>query len=611
MRRGRSLGGRILLVALAAWALLMIVPDLYRIVRPLASAGFAADNDGLIHDVRGPFPSRELSPAWQAGLRKGDRLDLAAMACHLPATDSCADLLAVLGGMGGMQLVQPGRVLTLTILPADGGPARDVRIAAAQPPTTWLDAGVLALNEVIATLFVLAAAWLVWTRPGWMTWGFLVYACWFNSGQNFMFYAMLHARPGLLLAQEFGGAVLQGAAYAGFLLFVLRAPADRIEPTWHRWQFALPLVAAVIVALQLTSYANSFGYRTEIASRATFIAGFAVDAAALLILLRRRRGLPPQDYQRMRWIIWGCAIGLPAFILGAILQSTTLWHSISSTAEVPALVPAALYALHGVLGWFVFEAVRRPRVVSVSVPLRRITIFGLMLSVPALFLHQQIEQLHHSLHLPAWAWIGLASVLLFLAGRAHELGVELADQVFNRAFRREVAALQAVSRDLLRADDADAIERLLIEAPMQTLDLASAALFRPHEGRFRRHADGHGWTSGMAATLDPRDPALAAIKRGEPFPIHSADAERLGLPPGLAAPTLAVPVGDQLDCHAVVLYGPHATGADLSEDEQVMLARLAADAALAYGRAERQTLRRQVADLQARLAAPMPLEAPG
>jgi hypothetical protein len=596
---------------LTAWALLMIVPDFYRIARPLASAGFAADNDGLIHDVRGPFPTPELSPAWQAGLRQGDRLDLAAMACRRPATRACADLLAVLGGMGGMQLVQPGRVLMLTILPAEGGPARDVRIAAAQPPVTWLDSGVLVLNEVIATLFVLAAAWLVWTRPGWMTWGFFVYACWFNSGQNFMFYAILHARPGLLLAQEFGGAVLQGAAFAGFLLFVLRAPSDRTEPAWRRWQFGLPLVAAAFVVLQLASYANSFGYRTEIASRATFIAGFAVDAAALLILLRRRRGLPPQDYQRMRWILWGCAIGLPAFIVGALLQSTTLWHAIGNEAEISALVPAALYALHGLLGWFVFEAVRRPRVVSVSVPLRRITIFGLMLSVPALFLHKQIEQLHHTLHLPTWAWIGLASVLLFLAGRAHELGVELADQVFNRAFRREVAALQAVSHDILRADDVHAIERLLTEAPMHTLGLASAALFRRHEGRFHRHADGHGWAAGMTETLDPRDAALAAIERGEPFPIDPADAERLGFPAGVAAPTVAVPVGDPLDCHAVALYGPHASGAELSEDEQAMLARLAADAALAYSRVERESLRRQVADLQARLAAPMPLEAPG
>jgi len=605
--RGRTLAGRILLVGLVAWALLMIVPDLYRIVRPLASAGFAVDNDGVIHDVRGPFAAPELSPAWRAGLRPGDRLDLPAMACHLPTARSCMDLLATVGGMGGMQLVRPGRVLTLAIMPRDGSPARSVRIAAEQPEAKWLDQGVLLLNEVIATLFVLAAAWLVWTRPGWMTWGFLLYACWFNSGQNFMFYAMLQDRPILLLAEEFAGAILQGVAYAGFLLFALRVPTDRTEAKWRRWQFALPLVATTFTVLQLLSYANNFGYRTEIASRATLLAGLAVGLAALLILLRRRRGLPPQDYQRMRWIIWGCTIGLPAFILAAILQSTTLWHSVWSVAAVPAEMPAGLYALYGVLGWFVFEVVRRPRVVGVSIPLRRITIFGLMLSVPALFLHQQIEQLHHTLHLPTWAWIGLASVLLFLAGRAHELGVKLADRVFNRAFRQEVAALRTVSRDILHADGFDAIEARMVEAPMAALGLASAAVFRRHDGLFRRHGGGAGWTAHMADTLDPRDAALTAIERGEPFPIDPADAERLGFPPGLAAPTVAAPIGTRLHCYAVALYGPHATGADLSLDERAMLARLAADAALAYGRAETETLRRQVAALQARLAEPLPV----
>src|SRR6185437_4579464 len=339
----------------------------------------------------------------------------------------------------------------------------------------------------------------------------------------------------------------------------------------------------------------------------TLLGGLAVAAVALVILLRRRRGLPPQDYQRMRWIIWGYALGLPAFILAAILQSTTLWHSVWGVARIPAVVPAGLYALYGVLGWFVLEAVRRPRVVSVSIPLRRITIFGLMLSVPALFLHQQIEQLHHRLHLPTWAWIGLASLLLFLAQRAHELGVDLADHVFNRTFRREAAGLREVSREILRADGVEAIEALLVAAPMAVLGLASAAVFRRHEAIFLRHADRAGWTACMAVTLDPGDTALGAIRSGEPFAIDPLDADRLGFPPGLAAPTVAVPIGNPLHCYAVALYGPHATGADLSRDERAMLARLAADAALAYGRAETETLRRQVAALQARLAEPLPV----
>ena len=49
---------RILLIVLLAWALVMIVPDVLRVVQPLGSFGFYADNDGMIYDVTGPFDAR-------------------------------------------------------------------------------------------------------------------------------------------------------------------------------------------------------------------------------------------------------------------------------------------------------------------------------------------------------------------------------------------------------------------------------------------------------------------------------------------------------------------------------------------------------------------------
>jgi len=47
-----------------------------RVVHPLSSFGFYANNDGLIYDVTGPFADEASSPAWQAGLREGDQIDL-------------------------------------------------------------------------------------------------------------------------------------------------------------------------------------------------------------------------------------------------------------------------------------------------------------------------------------------------------------------------------------------------------------------------------------------------------------------------------------------------------------------------------------------------------
>jgi hypothetical protein len=602
VRRTAGLPGRILLIGLTAWALLMIAPDLYRVVDPLASAGFAADNDGRIYDVRGPFAQETDSPAWNAGLRVGDRLDLTAMRCLPPRGDVCATLLSVLGGMGGTQLVRPGRVLALTILPAQGGAAREVMVAAQRRPVSLLDRFVLLLNEIAGIAFVLAAAWLVWTRPGAMSWGFFVYAFWFNPGQTFVYFLMLQERPLLLLAQEVADSLAHGAACAGFLLFVLRVPGDKSERRWRNIVRGVPAAGVVLASMQLLSFANAFGYPTEMISRATFLADYAVDGLAVWILLRRQHGHPPQDFQRMRWVIWGCLIGLPAYILSGIVQSTSLWHAWWDQPSTPRDLGGLLLLIYGILGWFVFEAVRRPRVVNVSIPLRRITVFGLVLSVPALFAHQQIEHLEQMLELPNWAWIALASVLLFLISRLHELAVELADHVFNRSFRGHLAQLAALGDKILHAENIETIERLLTEGPRRQLGLASAAVFRRADSVLRRHAESPGWKATTADSLDLRDAALFGVVAGQPFQIDAADAERLNFPAGLAAPTLAVPVRDRLRCFAVALYGPHASGADLTIDERAMLGRLADDAALAYARVETEALSRQVAALELRLS---------
>src|SRR5208282_1271425 len=81
----------------------------------------------------------------------------------------------------------------------------------------------------------------------------------------------------------------QAAGYAGFLLFVLRVPADRSDRRWRPVERALPLVALALASLQLLSMAYLFGYRTATVTRATLLSGYAVDAAALIILLARRR----------------------------------------------------------------------------------------------------------------------------------------------------------------------------------------------------------------------------------------------------------------------------------------------------------------------------------
>ena len=394
---------RILLAVLLVWALAMIVPDLARLVRPLGSFGFYANNDGLIYDVTGPFSDQTASPAWKAGIREGDRLDLSRMRCLPCDAVTCGSVLAALGGL---QFVMPGRSATLDIAATPGRAARQVALIAEQRPVDWVVRAVLILDQIAGILVVLAAAWLVWTRPGGMSWGFFLYVMWFNPGQSFVYYALLQQWPALLLAQNVAGCGAQAAGYAGLLLFAIRVPTDQTTPDWRALEHSLPLVALFLTLSLIASCGGLFGYQTEATTRAAILIGFVIALCALIILMVRRRTQTPEDHQRVRWVIWGCLIGLPAFTIAELGSQTTFFTNTPwGDLTPPEHIIGLLYLVNGILCLFVFEAVRRPRVVNVSIPLRRVTILGLTLSIPVLLFHHEVDP-----RTPRTAELGLAWV---------------------------------------------------------------------------------------------------------------------------------------------------------------------------------------------------------
>jgi hypothetical protein len=587
---------RLLLAAFTIWALAMILPELDRLFRPLGSFGFYANNDGLVTDVRGRFPDEAASPAFQAGLRVGDRLDLSQMRCFPPNTHKCASALAALGGM---RLVSPQRRVELALAATQERPARKLEFMAKQAPFSWGGLAVLLLDQTAAILVILAAAWLVWTRPGGMTWGFFLYVIWFNPGQSFKYYALLQHYPAALLMQSIAGAIAKAAGFAGFILFAIRAPTNEKSARWRGVEKTLPIIAILLATLLSLSYANLFGSPTETVTRAGILCGLLVAACAFFILLLRRRVLPPQDYQRLRWVIWGCLIGLPALTIADAGDGTTLLDALWAGHPPPDEVWGLLRLINGVLCLFVFEALRRPRVVSVGIPLRRVTILGLLLSMPALLLHEQIEHMRdvisESIDLPGWLWIAAAAAMFFLISRVHELAVHLTDRYFNRGVAR---AGERLGDAILHAQNFTELEGHLVHGARTALGLASACIFREAGGVFVRSAEDKGWDESAARTLDPRDPMLEPAKARRPFDVDAKSAARNRLPSGLMQPIVAVPVGDRIRCLAIALYGPHNTGNDLNHDERVMLAELAEKAACAFLKLDHDQLCRRIAELE-------------
>jgi hypothetical protein len=94
---------------------------------------------------------------------------------------------------------------------------------------------------------------------------------------------------------------------------------------------AIPtFLVAILLAILLTlSYANLFGYPTEMVTRAGILSGLVVAACASIILLARRKEVSPQGFQRLRWVIWGCLIGLPALIIADRAVSVSTLHQSS------------------------------------------------------------------------------------------------------------------------------------------------------------------------------------------------------------------------------------------------------------------------------------------
>jgi hypothetical protein len=280
---------------------------------------------------------------------------------------------------------------------------------------------------------------------------------------------------------------------------------------------------------------------------------------------------------------------------------TSLPSGLLGSGPISEELCGLLFLINGILCLFVVEAVRRPTIVSVSIPLRRATMLGLLLSMPALFLHQQLEAIDELIHLPGWAWLLVASTLAFLISRLHEFATDLADRLFDRDFRRAEVHFAAIRRRLEHADSLDEIEQLLVDEPLRWIHLASAAVFREHDGAFRRHASA-GWRATDVDRIDGSDGLLAGRFGGAPYSLDPAGSADTRLPDGLARPLLGVPIGNPRHCYAVALYGSHAAGTDLSRNERGLLVGLARDAAVAYAHVHHAMLRGRIAALESELA---------
>ena len=598
---------RLAVVILACWACMLSVPELYRVSHALASLGLSVDNNGVIVDVTNPFNTPAQSPAALAGLQPGDRVDFRNMRCIPPDTATCSSLISVMGDLGGIGFNLPNFRAHLLILPKSG-PPRTVALQAAAAPLPWLERAILLANTIAAVIFIGIAATLVWTRPSRMSWGFFLYAIWFNPGQGYTFYAWLQNWPLATLAEQVVEAFAQGAAYAGLLMFAIRFPTNTVSPPLVRLERLTPWLGLVIALSTLAVGADLFGIPTETLNDIIFGFGFIFDAAIIVLLLLRLRTLHPQDEQRMRWAIAGCVIGIPSYLIADLCQSSAIPFYLFG-ATLPQPVIGLLYFLQGVMAYFVGTALYRRRVVSVAIPLRRgatLSFFTFLLGVPVLYLHDRISHFTEHRDLPAWLWpLIVGPIVLVLLARLQDIAAKYTERVFNRRYHRARDTLHEASLAIKQASGFDDVDNALTKAPAAALRLASVAVFRLIDGMLVRVGNSIGWTETDMRTLDPaKFPAfITQLLNEKPVQVPRALADQPNLPRDDLFPCLAVPIrGGVTESVAVIFCGPHLSGADISYDERELLRDFAARAALGYDRVEANQLRQEIEQLRQKLA---------
>ncbi len=188
---------RIVVIALAVFALAFTAPDIVLPWRPFSTFGFNAMPAGRITGI---IPGLA---AARAGVRANDRVDLAKLTPHERRY---------------LCILSPARVGTSITLPIISGDSeRNVTLVAEPKPRTLADniTDVLLITE--QCLFIIIAAALAYVRPSWLTWSFYLYAVGVSSNSILVFSTLSDA------AMPFYGAGMTILLIAGAMSMIVFA----------------------------------------------------------------------------------------------------------------------------------------------------------------------------------------------------------------------------------------------------------------------------------------------------------------------------------------------------------------------------------------------------
>lgn len=582
--RGRAAARAIVVGILALWAVASIAPSISLLWDPPGTLGFTADYDGHIMSVE---PG---SPAAATGLAIRDKVNLAATAFRYRRY--------VGQYPGGYSFVKVDSAVTLSVL--HNGELRRVTLLPVPLQLTPLDKALVVVRLLGGLLFIVIAAGLVLLRPSPMTWGFFFYALAVNPGSNGLYFALLPAKLFVVARILYNVEIAVG--YAGFLMFALRFPHDVARGWRSTVERLLPYLIALLVARAI--YAGIAALVLGVPSEVLAVAGWSASAlmyfSGLGCFVATYLESPGEARQRIKWVIVGFAVGFPAFVIAYSFGGTELlppnrFWAYEALTSLNALVPLTV-------GYAVF----RHRVIDVSFVISRALVYALLTSLlVAIFslidyvLSAQLEAARAATVVE----IGTALALGFWLDALQRRANAIVDSVFFRSRRAAERRLERSTAALPFAQSAKTVDEIVVWEPVEAFGLAAAALFRKTDGAAYARACDIGWDANDMAELGPDDPiVLNAQAARAPVRIAEIHWTRKDLPHGSARPIVAFPLLVRQDLLGVAFYSAHAAGQDLDADEIGVLRALTDAAAYAYDHLDAERLRRENAELTARLA---------
>ena len=558
----------IVVVLVSLFSIWLWAPDLPRVFgHPLGTPGFKVGHGNLVVAVDAG------SPAERAGIRVGDRIDLAATPLH-------SRMLIVNANFQNLHPLQRFPVVV------QSGNRRFTATISSEPES-GADTATVLPRMAFALILLAAGIALLLLRPSRATWGFFVFSA-FNPSATINT-VIWYGPPAYQIAMTIGSSTaFSMASQLGALVFALYLLVKPPVAEWRRITEALGYVVAIaILTLSSWEIVSAVEHGTSLGVAANLVSLLATGLSIVppLLLLITYASSDASARERIRWVIFAFTVN--AFVFGVMFFTSEV-----ATVTIP-------YWLWGTLGgidaftvaFTVLYAVLKHHIIDINVAISRALVYTILSAMAVgafalvdLFFSRALSA--HSAGL--MVDIGLALVLGFFFNSAHARVDRFVDQLLFKNRHLAEKHLQTVIRGMPFALSEQQVDTMLVDEPRRSFALLGASLLGcADSGDFvMRYAGG----SPMGVSIVHREDPLPTYLQGERCALrlteHGSDLQ-----------ALAVPVFSHGDLAAIAFYGLHINGTDFDAEEIALFEQLAVAAGNAYDRLEATLLRERVREL--------------